>query len=1159
MKNLFLRALLVSLIASNSMAANLIATATGVMSAAGTWSLGGAYAFAPNYTDTNQLTATGTEQFTANFTSVAGSTTTGVVLWVYVPSVAATNIWVSLYDGSTWVAGSTVTFQISSATTVGPCSGPFFFKFGTPYLHAGATTCKFGAKSNSSTGVAFRRNATTALAYLQVTAAAQAPAATGDNLFIVGNGTDAGTINAVTVTVDTNVAVGTYAGTTSTEAIHIGAGGTLDWGTSQTVSNIITSSHNVRVFGAYPGEFGLKIGTAANPISTVAVQGLQFAVGSTAIGLYGSDGQVASYRNNYHPVAISVVGDSDYNQATQALYKTSASITSQIGWSTITFTADLGLQAGGGDTILVGATEAGAQSELMTTASYNSVAKQATFTTNFANKHSTGAWCWTMNTNAVVRSNNTTNVGFLYINGSETVAVARPHVELENVEMRGMSSCFALATNSSSYMRYIRMRQNNSTTLTAYYMGLGTIYNSIYHGSVNLTMNTSSTKWDHMDVVFTATSKQMTMTGGNFSWTDGVMDSGYIYLFTAGASGCKFTRVQQYGGSAWIYHNNNTYENYFYDCEEGRPVANTYGVGWNSSLSCISTLINPVFNSATPVKTDHIDDDLTGTELRIQNSDMVAGQGILYKTEGTIETSGAGMTDSTTRTVGRLAIKMSPGSAVTASAENLYYKIMKAVPANQGVTVYCYMQRNASYGQVLAEQPQITLESSDGAISETAAMSTTTAASTWERVSVGGQMGTTEGGFITITVKTPTTTSGAVAYVADMSAVIGPPSEGWANLYGCSEIWREGRPSCDFSGGNSIESDYFKDLIAQSTAAAVSGAVGSVTGNVGGSVASVTGNVLGNVVGSVDSVTDAVTVTEAQITEIGTTTAKNNWDELMSSHLTTGTYGQRLNAVYSGQALSGAATSLTLDSGASATTQIYRNCVIFLTGGTGAGQSRFITDYQGTTRLVTVPTWATTPNSTTQYVIIPMGDVSSGVWDALVNTYNNSGSFGNYAGLGGVRVNTVGTAAVWSDTTAQTKIMLGVNSSTMTVAIGTTTNAAMNYAYTASTRPSVAASDIQAGCTAALTVQGYTTTRAGYLDNINNSELQTLTTTTIATAVPAVSTAAVQSACQAAISASTPTLAGALLNAPTEQYKTQGTFGWLWGWIRSYLTTIKGR
>lgn len=74
----------------------------------------------------------------------------------------------------------------------------------------------------------------------------------------------------------------------------------------------------------------------------------------------------------------------------------------------------------------------------------------------------------------------------------------------------------------------------------------------------------------------------------------------------------------------------------------------------------------------------------------------------------------------------------------------------------------------------------------------------------------------------------------------------------------------------------------------------------------------------------------------------------------------------------SGTAQAGAATSITLAAGASATNGLYDPGIILLTGGTGAGQARNILDYVGATKVATVDkAWRTNPDSTTTYVVQP--------------------------------------------------------------------------------------------------------------------------------------------------------------------------------------------
>lgn len=77
-----------------------------------------------------------------------------------------------------------------------------------------------------------------------------------------------------------------------------------------------------------------------------------------------------------------------------------------------------------------------------------------------------------------------------------------------------------------------------------------------------------------------------------------------------------------------------------------------------------------------------------------------------------------------------------------------------------------------------------------------------------------------------------------------------------------------------------------------------------------------------------------------------------------------------LVSIRSNTAQAGAATTITLDASASAVTDFYKNALIVLTGGTGVGQGRYCTAYNGTTKVATVATWATNPDVTSTFAII---------------------------------------------------------------------------------------------------------------------------------------------------------------------------------------------
>lgn len=147
----------------------------------------------------------------------------------------------------------------------------------------------------------------------------------------------------------------------------------------------------------------------------------------------------------------------------------------------------------------------------------------------------------------------------------------------------------------------------------------------------------------------------------------------------------------------------------------------------------------------------------------------------------------------------------------------------------------------------------------------------------------------------------------------------------------------------------------------------LSGSVGEVTGNVDGnlggnvtgSVGSVAGNVGGNVVGSVASIAAGGIARASFAAETGMQTIRSN------------------------TAVAGAAGTITLDAGASAVDDFYNAAMVFITGGTGAGQVRFIVNYVGSTQVATIePNWATNPDNTSTFAILP---VASSLDDLIEN------------------------------------------------------------------------------------------------------------------------------------------------------------------------------
>lgn len=165
----------------------------------------------------------------------------------------------------------------------------------------------------------------------------------------------------------------------------------------------------------------------------------------------------------------------------------------------------------------------------------------------------------------------------------------------------------------------------------------------------------------------------------------------------------------------------------------------------------------------------------------------------------------------------------------------------------------------------------------------------------------------------------------------------------------------------------------------------VTGSVGSVVGAVGsvtGAVGSVTGNVGGNVVGSVASVSGNVGgtvngITAACAAQFFTLNSTKVFSDAIAGSVVFEIASQAALPVRKNTATAGGSTSITLDAGASATNDIYTGEIIVLTSGTGIYQTRPITAYNGSTKVVTVtPAWATNPDNTTQFAILPFAPAS---------------------------------------------------------------------------------------------------------------------------------------------------------------------------------------
>lgn len=100
-----------------------------------------------------------------------------------------------------------------------------------------------------------------------------------------------------------------------------------------------------------------------------------------------------------------------------------------------------------------------------------------------------------------------------------------------------------------------------------------------------------------------------------------------------------------------------------------------------------------------------------------------------------------------------------------------------------------------------------------------------------------------------------------------------------------------------------------------------------------------------------------------------------------------------LQPARSNTAAAGAAGSITLDASASSVNDFYKDSWIKITGGTGAGQTRLCTGYTGSTQVATVaPNWATNPDNTSTFAILPAGKISGVTLVDTTTTLTNAPS-----------------------------------------------------------------------------------------------------------------------------------------------------------------------
>lgn len=122
------------------------------------------------------------------------------------------------------------------------------------------------------------------------------------------------------------------------------------------------------------------------------------------------------------------------------------------------------------------------------------------------------------------------------------------------------------------------------------------------------------------------------------------------------------------------------------------------------------------------------------------------------------------------------------------------------------------------------------------------------------------------------------------------------------------------------------------------------------------------------------------------------------WDEVLTgaTHNVTNSAGKRIRqieasfVITSGTAQAGAAGTITLAAGESATTDIFAGDRVIIVAGTGVGEHGIITTYDGSTKIATMSqNWVIQPDNTSEYELAP-ADVDIETWQHAVVTLSSS-------------------------------------------------------------------------------------------------------------------------------------------------------------------------
>lgn len=810
----FLLSLLIPSIAQAGIA---VSTATGNLSDSTIWATVDKYALPTAYSDATVVSISATPGFSNFFTpSNASDPYYGVVFWGYSAPTSTATMTVNLTSGTVIIATATITMCNNAATTNGPQAGPFLAVFQTQGTYGDTTANQWRYKFYTDGGaVALRAAAASQIAYAQVLGTPKT-VSTGDMLIISGRGSVAGTVYTSTVTVDISTNIGSP---TFSECLQVGVGGSLVFGN---VSSTVTcTSSNIRLFASHPGQYALAMGYEGNPVNSLITNTIYFPNASFAGGIRMNDERSTVYGSNYTPPAMSIYGNPSYNLGGDnnnfvVSLASPVAVSTTVAW----ISRDIGLRPTGGDLILVSATEGAGGTETRTTTAYDSALRKITVSPAFLNAHSTGtvaqggygAQLRVLSSNArIIGGSAVGSLGAYILGYGGSVTGTEARLKLSNVETDQFSYINLTGQLSEdSVIEYMKQRRTSSASST---IGIGGIVGMTYSsGTVQsqsgsyLMLPSAFVRYNNYGFFASNTPNEFRIQGDGSEINDTLFDG---YTLGMRANMIKTNNVRISGaapstGGFWFVLNSigGRHTNTVMDL----PVTNTIDFNFYNGATNLTmeTFINPRYSAATEMQYQTY--PAQNSYLNIQN---IQNAGInnhkIVKPEGLIESTGAGLTDSTVRTSGSIALKFTSTAPVNSTGD-LSFETTFPVGANSTI----YMSGFYKMGTfVNTSTPTIRVVTADGSMDDTFSLVSTT---TWSPISISGVSGASPtSGTLTITIPAPLTANDVV-YFDDLLKTISNSSSG-VSVESFGETWSGGVPVFLAYGGGSFDYSTFRSTM----------------------------------------------------------------------------------------------------------------------------------------------------------------------------------------------------------------------------------------------------------------------------------------------------------------------------------------------------------